>query len=244
MFNKEEIQNMLFFDLETVTEFKSLDELNKNKPLLADLWSKRCEYLRSNFAENKDLSDEDLYQSKAALHAEFNKIVCGSFGRVSYLGDIPHFVVKSYYGDNEVDLLNNIKMVFTKFKSYKMVGHNIKRFDVPVLGKRMLINGIELPVNLKLFDKKPWEIPYIDTSDVWSFGAWQERFGSLELITTVLGIDSPKDDIHGSEVSNVYWQQNDIDRIARYCEKDVYALPQILLKISGLKLMDGFESNI
>jgi hypothetical protein len=119
----------------------------------------------------------------------------------------------------------------------KLSGHNIKRFDVPFLCKRGLINGMQLPVPLQIWDKKPWEIPFVDTSELWSFGAWQEGFTSLDLLTCVLGVDSPKDDIKGDQVHEQFWAGN-IDRIAEYCQKDVLALAQIILKLSGQNLIE------
>lgn len=245
MYTQEELTKMVFFDLETASEFKDLDSLTLNKPKMATLWSKRCEYLRSKWPEdNGEKTDEELYLDKAALTPEFNRIVCASFGRITWDGLNPLMVIKSYYGADEISILEGIETVATKFAKYNMCGHNIKRFDVPVMCKRLIINGFKLPPYLQIHNKKPWEMPFIDTSDTWSFGAWQEGFASLELIMTALGMDSPKDDIRGEEVSGVFWENEEYSRIAKYCEKDVYALAQALLKMSGLNTMDGFESQI
>lgn len=244
MYLQEELKNIVFFDLETVTEYESLDVLSQEKPAMADLWVKRCEYLRTKFEENKDKSDEQLYLDKAALHAEFNKIVCASFGRLEFIGSDPVITIKSYYGADEKKVLEGIEKVFTKFTKYKFCGHNIKRFDVPVMCKRLIINDMVLPKYLQVHNMKPWEMPFIDSSEVWSFGAWQESFTSLELLCTSLGLDTPKDDIRGEEVSRVFWEDNDFARIAKYCEKDVYAVAQCFLRMSGFNLLTGYESQI
>lgn len=241
MFTQNELLGMVFFDLETASEYENLDVLTIEKPKMAELWSKRCEYLRSKFEENKELTDEELYLNKAALHPEFNRIVCASFGRLTFSESDPSIVIKSFSGENEKDILEGIEKVTSKFSKYKMCGHNIRRFDVPVMCKRLLINGFELPSYLQVHNKKPWEMPFIDTSDIWSFGAWQEGFSSLELIMTALGLESPKDDIRGEEVSEVFWKDNDIDRITHYCERDVYALAQALLKMSKHNLLNGYD---
>ncbi len=243
MYTQDQLSRIVFFDLETASEYRSLDDLYKANPKMADLWSKRCEYLRGKYPEHLEKTDEQLYEDRAALHPEFNRIVCASFGRITYNGSIPNMVIKSYTSDDEIDILNGINTVFTKFNKMKFCGHNIKRFDVPVMCKRTLINGLQLPPYLMVHDMKPWEMPFIDTSEVWSFGAWQEGFVSLELLTTSLGIDSPKDDIRGEEVSEVYWNESDLDRIARYCEKDVYSLAQVMLKWSGQLQLTGFEGR-
>lgn len=245
MYTQEELKGMVFFDLETASEYENLDSLLINKPKMAELWSKRCEYLRKRWPEdNSELTDEDLYLNKAALVPEFNRIVCASFGRLDFNEPTPKMVIKSYYGDDEEEILNGIEAVASKFTKYKLAGHNIKRFDVPVMCKRFLINGYTLPPYLQVHNKKPWEMPFIDTSEAWSFGAWQEGFVSLELLMTSLGLETPKDDIRGEEVSGVFWNDSDYKRIAKYCEKDVFALGQALLKMSGFKIMEELESNL
>ena len=245
MYTQEELTGMLFFDLETASEYESLDMLKMEKPKMAELWSKRCEYLRSRWPEdNADKTDEDLYLDKAALVPEFNRIVCASFGRLTFEGTTPSIVLKSYFGPDEKEILDGIEMVASKFTKYKMTGHNIKRFDIPVMCKRLLINGYSLPPYLQVHNKKPWEMPFIDTSESWSFGAWQEGFASLELIMTVLGLESPKEDIRGEEVSGVFWNDRDFKRIAVYCERDTHALAQALLKMSNQTLLDEFESSV
>jgi 3'-5' exonuclease len=245
MYTQDELTGMLFFDLETASEYANLNELTTAKPKMGELWAKRSDYLRSRWPEdNADKTDAELYDDKAALVPEFNRIVCASFGRLTWEGLTPSMVIKSYYGSDEISILDGIENVASKFTKYKMTGHNIKRFDIPVMCKRLLINGYKLPPYLQVHNKKPWEMPFIDTSDAWSFGAWQEGFASLELIMTSLGLDSPKDDIRGEDVSGVFWDNQEYTRIAKYCEKDVYALAQALLKMSGLNTMDGFESQL
>lgn len=233
MYSQEELKKIVFFDIETASGFKNLDDLCLENPKLGEIWSKRCEYLRNRFEENRDKSDEQLYLEKSALHPEFNKIVCISFGRLAFEGNYPSIIIKSYCHPYENEVLEGILKVFGGFNGYKFCGHNIKRFDVPVICKRLLINGMLLPEGLRIHNLKPWEMPFIDTSEIWSFGAWQEGFTSLDLLVTSLGIESPKDDIKGEEVSQVFWETGDLDRISRYCEKDVKSVAQSLLKISG-----------
>jgi len=247
MFTEAEIQKMVFFDLETAPEYSSLDDLAQANPKMAELWAKRCEYLRSRFEENKDFTDEELYLEKAALTPEFNRIVCATFGRVSFSQDqvlgtsVPSLLIKSYSSSSEEEILDGIQKVFTSFAAYKFVGHNIKRFDIPVLCKRILINGRTLPKGLQIQNLKPWEMPFVDTSEVWSFGAWQEGFVSLELLATSLGLDTPKDDIKGADVGRVFWEEGNIERITKYCEKDVLAGVQIILKLSNLDIVEDYQ---
>ena len=246
MYTQSEIQKMVFFDLETASTYASLDELNDNMPRMADLWVKRCEYLRSRFEENREMSDEQLYVAKAGLTPEFSRIVCASFGRVSFqqddiTGTIPGLVIKSYSSFKEKEVLAGLQKVFTSFAAYKFVGHNIKRFDVPMMCKRILMAGESLPKGLQVQNLKPWEMPFIDTSELWSFGAWQEGFSSLELLATSLGLDTPKDDISGDQVGEVFWQDKDISRITKYCEKDVLATAQIILKLSDLPVVEDYQ---
>lgn len=243
MYTPAEVAKIVFFDLETASEYESLDQLALNKPKMAELWSKRCEYLRSRFEENKDMTDEQLYEAKAALTPEFARIVCATFGRVTFIGEDPNVIIKSYCSEHEDEVLDGIQKVFDKFASLKFSGHNIKRFDIPMMCKRLLIHGRSLPKGLQIQNLKPWEMPFIDTSEVWSFGAWQEGFVSLELLVTAIGLETPKGDIKGEDVSRVFWQDGDTHRIAEYCQRDVFAGIQALLKLSGLPVVEEFETQ-
>jgi len=241
MYTSTELAKIVFFDLETASEYATLDDLALNKPKMAELWSKRCKYLRSRFEENRDMTDEELYQTKAALTPEFARIVCATFGRLTFLGNDPSVILKSYCSTHENEVLDGIQKVFDKFATLKFSGHNIKRFDIPMICKRLLINERQLPKGLQVANLKPWEMPFIDTSELWSFGAWQESFVSLELFVTSLGLETPKEDIKGEEVSRVFWQDRDTQRIAEYCQRDVFAGIQALLKLSGLTVVEEFE---
>ena len=243
MYTPNELQKTVFFDLETASTYSTLNDLCVANPKMGELWKKRCDYLRARFEENREMSDSELYEAKAALTPELSRIICASFGRVTFteneLGEsISSLSIKSYSSKNESEVLEGISTVFTKFIGYKFSGHNIKRFDVPMMCKRLLMSGRTLPKGLLITNLKPWEMPFIDTSEIWSFGAWQEGFASLELLATSLGIDTPKDDIRGEDVGKVFWQDEDINRITKYCEKDVLACVQVILKLSNLQLVE------
>lgn len=241
MFAPSQIEKLVFFDIETAGQKAQLESL----PLrLQELWEKRAEYLRTGFSdkypENASKNDSELFEMKAALQAEFGRVVCVSFGKVKFNEDgDPAFQVITYKDEDEDVLLRQTFTLMDKLskQGVRLCGHNIKRFDIPFLCKRGIINSIQLPVPLQLFDKKPWEMPFVDTSEVWSFGAWQEGFTSLDLLTAVLDIDSPKQDIKGDQVHEHYYM-GQIDRIATYCERDVLALAQIILRISGQNLIE------
>lgn len=240
MFEPHQIEKMLFFDIETAGSVKDLEELSAK---MQELWANRSEILRNQLAgkypDNKDKTDSELYQLKSALHAEFGRVVCVSFGKVKFVDGVPTAQIISYSGSDEIDILEKSFKLMTGMakNSVKPVGHNIKRFDVPFLCKRAFINSIEPATPLQIWDKKPWETSLVDTSDLWSFGAWQEGFTSLDLLATVLGIDSPKDDIKGDQVHENFWNGN-IDRITEYCQKDVVTLIQIALRLSGLNQIE------
>lgn len=243
LFSQKEIENFIVIDVETVSGHPTAAALPTR---LNDLWTKRCEYLRRKHSDNEDLTDSEIYNQKAGLQAEFGKIICITIGYIRFQDGHPIIKTKSYYGDDESELLKQFfafsEQVPTKIPDAKFIGHNIKRFDLPYIYKRGLINGLEVPSNLILHGKKPWELNIEDTADIWSNGAWQESFTSLDILTAVLGIPSPKSDIDGSEVTNVYWQQYDLKRIVEYCERDVAATAQVVLKLSGLEL--AIDENI
>jgi uncharacterized protein YprB with RNaseH-like and TPR domain len=146
--------------------------------------------------------------------------------------------VTSFWGDEKKILNDFSNLLNTHFNGtqHLLCGHNAKEFDIPFIARRMIINGIALPNKLNLFGKKPWEVPHLDTLELWKFGDFK-HFTSLKLLTKVLGVPSPKDDIDGSEVARVFYEEKDIDRIITYCEKDVIAVAQIFLRFRREELL-------
>ena len=234
MISKLNLENILFLDIETVPEtehFSQLDEAKKQ------LWELKSEYQRRD-----EFTAEEFY-NRAGIWAEFGKIICISVGYFNIDDDTRNFRVTSFYGE-EIKILKDFKnLVISHFSQAKhlLCAHNGKEFDFPYIARRMIINHIELPYKLNLFGKKPWEVPHLDTLELWKFGDYK-TYTSLKLLTNVLGIPSPKDDIDGSEVYRVYYEDKDIDRIIAYCEKDTIAVAQILLRLRGDELLH--ESNI
>jgi predicted PolB exonuclease-like 3'-5' exonuclease len=239
MFSPKEIKKMVFFDVETATSHKNYNELSDR---MKDLWSTRCEWLRSNYEDNRDKTDEELYYYKGALHAEYNKVLCVSFGRVDIdeLGNLKH-TIHTCYGHDEKQVLTETIEVFKKFNNskFQFVGHNIKNFDIPVILRRALINGVELPSFLHLHNLKPWETPFLDTSDVWKCGSWNGGNVSLDLLSACLGVPTPKDEMNGSMVSEAYWKHDQLDDIVTYCEKDVVATANVVLKLANQKIIEN-----
>ncbi|WP_136482561.1 3'-5' exonuclease [Cognatitamlana onchidii] len=229
MINKLHLENILFLDIETVPEVQHFSELNGTKQAL---WDTKSKYQRKD-----DYTAEEFYE-RAGIWAEFGKIVCISVGYFNIQNDLKRFRVTSFYGD-EIAILKDFKnLLATHFNQTKhlLCAHNGKEFDFPYIARRMIIHNIELPPKLNLFGKKPWEVPHLDTLELWKFGDYK-TYTSLKLLTNVLGIPSPKDDIDGSEVCRVFYEENDIDRIITYCEKDTIAVAQIFLRLRGDDLL-------
>jgi len=233
MLNKIKLENVLFLDIETVPEVATFSELSAEKQ---ELFGLKTQYQRKD-----EMTPEDFYE-RAGIWAEFGKIVCISIGYFVSLEDTRSFRVKSLFG-NEKELLEDFKKLLNEHfnqANQLLCAHNGKEFDFPYIARRMIINGIELPIKLNLFGKKPWEVPHLDTLDLWKFGDYK-HYTSLKLLTNILGIPSPKDDIDGSQVREVYYEENDIDRIVIYCEKDTVAVAQILLRLRQEELLDDDE---
>lgn len=233
MISKINLENILFLDIETVPEVQHFTDLDETKQAL---WEQKSQYQRKD-----DYTAEEFYD-RAGIWAEFGKIVCISVGYFSFKGEMRTFRVTSFFGD-EAKLLKDFKnLLNTHFNhpNHLLCGHNAKEFDFPYIARRMIINGIELPHKLNLFGKKPWEVPHIDTLELWKFGDFKS-YTSLKLLTNVLGVPSPKDDIDGSEVYRVYYEENEIDRIVIYCEKDTIAVAQIFLRLRGDELLTNDE---
>lgn len=235
MLEKVQLDKVLFLDIETVPQvyqFNTLDE--KSKELFE---------AKTRFMQKEDKQFEELYGERASIYAEFGKIVCISVGIVSETRTGKQMRLKSFYHDDEETLLKQFKALLddrynTPF--HILCGHNAKEFDFPYICRRMLINGIALPAALDIAGKKPWEISHLDTMELWKFGDYK-AYTSLALLCHVFQIPTPKDDISGADVARVYYEENDLERIKVYCEKDVVALIQLFLRMKGDALVDDSE---
>lgn len=234
MLKKIKPENILFLDIETVPEFEEFSHLSEDKQ---QLYGQKTKYQRK-----ETYSAEEFYDS-AGIWAEFGKIVCISVGFFSSFEKHRTFRIKSFFDTSEKDLLLNFKVLLEEhFSNTKHIlcAHNGKEFDFPYIARRMIINNIKLPEKLNLFGKKPWEIAHIDTLELWKFGDYK-HYTSLNLLTNILNIPSPKNDINGSDVAKVYYQENNLNRIVKYCERDTLAVAQLLLRFSNLKLLNDKE---
>ena len=235
MISKEILKNCLFFDVETAGCAPDYSTLQKENPRLAKLFNRRYKYYQG-MAEFQNASIDEVFLGKAGLEPEYAKVVCVSFGTIFVDTDgIEKPRLVSFYGENEKEILEKSNKVFSNAsaKGMKLCGHNIKGFDVPCLGKRMLYNSIEPSKILSIWDKKPWEVPYLDTSEIFAFGSWsQQKYLSLDLLACSLGVDSPKEDIDGSQVHKTFWGERDYEKIKIYCEKDVETVMNVLGKVS------------
>lgn len=223
MIEKISLENILFLDIETVPEEENFGLLDEEKKELFGL--------KTQYQRKEDYTPEEFYD-RAGIWAEFGKIACISVGYFTFRGDVRHFRVTSFYGEEKKILQDFSTLLNTHFNQpqHIMCGHNAKEFDFPFIARRMIINQVQIPNKLNLFGKKPWEVPHLDTLEMWKFGDFK-HYTSLKLLTKVLNIPSPKDDISGSEVGHVYYVEKDIDRIIIYCEKDVIAVAQIMLRL-------------
>ncbi len=222
-------EDILFLDIETVPAQKGYDELPEE---FKKFWDKKSNYFRK-----EDESPSDVYQ-RAGIYAEFGKIICISAGFLNNKNGERWFRLKSFYG-NEKELLQAFTQMLKKFSQRNeanLCAHNGKEFDFPYIARRLLINGLELPNILDVAGKKPWEVKFLDTLELWKFGDYK-HYTSLSLLTSIFNIPSPKDDIDGSMVADVFYKENDIDRIVRYCEKDVLAVAQLYLSFKGLPII-------
>lgn len=231
MFNKP-ISKILFFDLETVGLEKDFQTLKEKYPELATQFGKYEDWFKKRYPEDKDLTIDELYLSKAALLPEFGKIVVASFGFVTPDGEIK---IQTFATDDEKTLLTDVKSLLNKVNKldFSLCGHNIKLFDIPMVCKRMIINGIKPPSILPAFDTKPWEVKAIDTKDFWQYGN-NFSIATLELMCASLGVDSSKTgEVNGSKVHEHYWNKG-VKEIAQYCEKDVEVLIMVVSKLEKL----------
>ena len=211
------IEKVLFLDIETVPQvgnWQHLDEPTQN------LWDKKTRLQRKD-----DFTAEEFYKQRGGIMAEFGKIICISVGIIEKSEKI---IIKSFYGDDEKQLLEEFGEIFNrpKLRDVILCAHNGKEFDFPWIARRFLINGMHPPKPFQLFGKKPWEIKHLDTMELWKFGDYKS-YVSLELLAHVFGIPTPKDDIDGSMVASIYYIEKDLFRIVQYCDKDVLTLANV-----------------
>ncbi len=224
MLENIDLQQVLVLDIETVPQYPTFNELPAD---YQQFWDQKTRFQR------RDGESAAEFYSRAGILAEFGKIICISVGIFSKKTDSLSLRVKSFFGDDEKDLIRSFSDLLNKQPdSLILCAHNGKEFDFPYLCRRMLINGLPIPVQLNIHGKKPWEIMHLDTMDLWKFGDYK-NYTSLNLLAAIFNIPSPKDDIDGSMVHKVYWEDNDLERIRVYCEKDVITTAQILLKFKS-----------
>lgn len=216
-------EKILFLDIETIPMVPDYDQLPEK---FQKLWDKKAERLKRNEEDTPDRLFE-----RAGIYSEFGKIICISVGFMKNR----EFRIKSFYGDDERILLQEFSELLDQYynsRDHLLCAHNGKEFDYPYIARRMLINGLSLPSILNIAGKKPWEVAHLDTMELWKFGDYK-NYTSLELLTAVFGIETPKDDIDGSMVAEVYYKENDLERIVQYCQRDTLTVAQLLLCYLG-----------
>jgi len=231
---KTNLKNILFLDIETVPEFENWNDVSTD---LQELFDKKTSYQRKD-----EITAEDFYE-RAGIWAEFGKIICVSVGYFVEKEKQKQLRITSFFGDDEHKILVDFKELLDihfNGQNHVLCAHNGKEFDFPFIARRMIVHQIDLPKKLNLFGKKPWEIPHLDTMELWKFGDYK-HYSSLKLLTSILGIPSPKDDIDGSEVASVYYKEKNLDRIVKYCEKDTIAVAQLLLRFNNEPLLKEEE---
>ena len=231
MLRNLDLTKILFLDIETVPEEQEYEQLS---PLRQSLWEQKTAYQRK-----EDQSPEAFYE-RAGIWAEFGKVVCISVGFFDLSSPNKRQLrIKSFTGEEE-SILHQFKRLCDEhfyLKSHLLCAHNGKEFDFPYIARRMVIHRISLPKILNLFGKKPWEVQHLDTLQLWKFGDYK-HYTSLALLAEIFGIPTPKDDIDGSDVARVYYQEKNLDRIVRYCEKDVLTLAQVFLTFLNRPLLE------
>lgn len=213
---------ILFFDVETAPKVEQYVDL---PAALRKCWDKKVEQ-HFNGESHTQFEIQALWMEKAALTAEFSQVVC----IVAGIFKEGKFVLRKYVG--EYALLEFATMLDSTRRF--LCGHNIKEFDIPFLCKQYVMQGQDIPVKLNFSGRKPWEIDVIDTMEVWKFGAYK-NFVSLDLISAVLGIPSPKTSMSGNMVGEFFFAGR-IDEIADYCGEDVIAVARVVCKLKGLPI--------
>lgn len=228
------LSKILFLDIETVGITYDYNQLKEEYPRLAEQFSNYFDWFQKRFPEDQGQSFDYVFSLRSALVPEFAKVICVSVSFVTDKGEIKSQTFSSH--DESVVLKETQKLLDRCGKlGFYLCGHNLKNFDIPMLSKRMVINGIMPPAILPNYDTKPWEIKAIDTKELWQFGAYT-AIGSLDLMCASMGVESPKDgEVTGKKVHHAFWKENKLKEISEYCEKDVKVLIDVIKKFKELK---------
>jgi len=228
------ITKILFLDIETVGGCPDLESCERFSPEIAEQFEKYFDWFQKRFPEDINLTKDDVFKKRSALVPEFAKIVCVSMAFVMDNGEVKK---QTFSGEDEKELLLQVRNLLDRCHKldFYLCGHNLKNFDIPMLAKRMIINGILPSKLLPSYDTKPWEVKAIDTKEIWQYGAYTS-IGSLDLVCSTMGIDTPKDgEVTGDKVHHAYWVEQKLQQISEYCEKDVDVLVQFIKKLKELK---------
>lgn len=224
-------QHIMFIDIETVPVTRDFNTLTQRLQLE---WEKKARLIRREGTLDTPLAE--LFSDKAGVYSEFARVICISIGSLHQAADGWKLRLKSVTGDDEQQVLSDFSNIISRFTAYNsqtiFCGHNIREFDIPFLCRRMLVNNIPIPNCMNMSGKKPWENPHLDTLELWKFGDYK-NYTSLALLAEILGIPSPKDDIDGSMVADVYYNTGDLPRIARYCMQDVATAARVFFRLKG-----------
>ncbi|MBW8685091.1 ribonuclease H-like domain-containing protein [Chitinophaga rhizophila] len=230
------LDQLLLLDIETTPAVAAFNSLPDNMQLL---WTDK---IAKTLPDSGDAAE--AYADRAGIYAEFGKIVCISVGFFCVENGRYQLRIKSFSNDDEKVVLNSflelVNKFHLKFNGFQFAGHNIKEFDIPFICRRSVIHQLSLPLPLQIHGFKPWELPMLDTMQLWRFGDFK-NYTSLKLLTAIMGITTPKDDIDGSMVGKVYWEERDLERISSYCQKDVLAVGQLLMRFKGIPLLEEHD---
>ncbi len=222
------LKNILFLDIETASCKATYEELEEPFKLL---WNKKA----ASLGQGELAAARELFSEKAAIYAEFGKVIAIGLGMVKYdQHQEPQLHIQALSDHNEKALLGKFKaFLVSQFQqdSLRLCAHNGKEFDFPYLCRRMLIHGIPLPQVLDIANKKPWEVNHLDTMEMWKFGD-RKCFTSLHLLATLFGITSSKEMMDGSQVHHYYYHKHDLASITNYCMQDVLVTAQIFFKLN------------
>lgn len=227
-----QLKNILFVDIETAAQHAHFSEVDER---LQKHWERKASFLKNE----AELSAAEMYVDRAGIYAEYGKVICISFGGFYEENEELKLRVSSFCGGDEKEILSKFIHIVEKHRAKNnllLCAHNGKEFDFPYLCRRMVLNGLPLPTILQLSGKKSWNIPHLDTLEMWKFGDYK-HFVSLDLLTALFDIPSSKQEIDGSMVNHTYHVEKDIDKINRYCIADVKVLAQLYLKMNGKDIL-------
>lgn len=242
------LKNCVFLHLDTVARYPAPEALPSTE---AWLWQQKLPYLEAKEGQ----TETELYQQKAAHWAEFAQVAGLALAYFSLEPDGQLVLrAQAISSRTEADLLHHLGTALLnkrfQLKDLQLIGHNAKEYSVPLLARRYMAAGIALPTLLQTQYRKPWEVPVVDTMELWRITE-RKNYSSLTSIAATLGLPVHPDllqtsadralQVHTAFHTPEASTQKDLKAITYIAKLRVALTAQVYLRIRQLPALEEHQ---